>query len=107
MPRRIILRAPVPDDLHGIVKYLEQSSVEIANRFVDSVFAAFDDLAIMPGKGSPKRFRIARLSGVRSWAVPGFRNHLIFYHSTDEAIIVLAVLHGARNVREVLRGRVV
>jgi toxin ParE1/3/4 len=106
MKRRVILRSAVPDDLHEIVAYLEQSSVAVADRFIDSVFGAFDDLAGWPGKGSPKQFRYRRLSGIRSWVVPGFRNHIIYYQTTDDAIIILAVTHGARNVQAILRQRV-
>jgi len=105
MIRRVILRPQVPDDLHSIVSGLEKSSVSIADRFVEAVFAAFDDLAEMPGKGSPKHFRLPRLAGLRSWWVPGFPKHLIYYRATDEAIIIYAVIHGARDVRAVLKDR--
>ena len=105
MSRRIILRPQVPDDLHGIVVSLEQNSRAIADRFLETAVAAFDDLAAMPGMGSPKAFRIPRLLGFRSWAVPGFRNHLIHYLTTDEAIIIYGVLHGARDVPNVLKDR--
>jgi toxin ParE1/3/4 len=36
------------------------------------------------------------------WPVPGFRNHLIFYRVTGDAIEVLRVLHAARDVRKLL-----
>lgn len=75
-------------------------------RFVDAVFAAFEGLAAMPGKGSPKRLRSPRLAGVRSWTVPGFRNHLILYRQSTDAIDVLAVTHGSRRIRSLLMGRV-
>jgi plasmid stabilization system protein ParE len=106
MTRRIVLRPKVPDDLHSIVTWLEQHSVAVADRFVGSAFAAFDDLAAMPGKGSPKTYPRSQIVGVRSWPVPGFPNHLIYYQTRPDAIIVLAVLHGARNVRAVLKDRV-
>ena len=105
MARRIVLRPEVPDDLRDIVAYLEGASTSAADRFVESVFAALDDLAAMPGLGSPKRFRVAGITGVRSWWVPAFKKYLIFYQVTDEAIIVLAVVHGARNIRKLLRNR--
>ena len=106
MSRRVVLRPEVPDDLHSIVIWLEQRSTVIADRFLESALAAFDDLAAMPGKGSPKTFARSRVTGVRSWSVPGFPNHLIYYLTHPDAIVVLAVLHGARNVRAVLKGRV-
>ena len=102
MNRRVILRPQIPDDLRSIVGYLEQHSVSAADRFVDAVFAAFDDLAAMPGKGSPKHFQSRRLAEVPSWSVPGFRNHLILYREVPDAIEVLAVTHGSRRIRSLL-----
>jgi plasmid stabilization system protein ParE len=106
MTGRVILRPEVPDDLRSIVDYLDPFSIPTSDRFLESVFAAFDDLAAMPGKGSPKHFRSSRLQGVRSWAVPGFRNHLILYREKTGGIEVLAVTHGSRRLRALLLGRV-
>ena len=105
MKRRVILRPQVPDDLRSIISYLEQHSESAADRFIDAVFRAFDDLGAWPGKGSPKQFRSARLSGVRSWSVPGFRNHLILYRPLADSIDVLAVAHGSRRIRSLLMAR--
>src|SRR5688572_1733247 len=106
MNSRVVLRPEVPHDLRSIVDYLDPFSLPTADRFVDAVFAAFEDLAAMPGKGSPKAFRSSRLEGVRSWAVPGFRNHLILYREKPGGIEVLAVTHGSRRIRALLMGRV-
>ncbi len=105
MSRRVILRPEVPDDLHSIVAYLEQRSVAAADRFVEAVFATWNDLAAHPGKGSPKHFPRTGLTGVRSWPVPGFPNHLVYYQTHPDAVIILAVVHGARNVPAILKGR--
>jgi plasmid stabilization system protein ParE len=105
MSRRIVLRPQVPDDLDEIAIYLEQTSIAIADRFLTKAFEAFDDLADMPGKGSLKWFRRQQLRDIRSWAVPGFPNHLIYYHATDETIVILAVVHGAQNIPVVLKDR--
>jgi len=58
-----------------------------------------EDLAAMPGKGSPKQFRSSLLEGVRSWQVPGFRKFLILYRPISDGIEVLAVTHGSRKLR--------
>ena len=103
--RRVVLRPEVPDDLRAVVEYLERDSVEAADRFIENAFAAFHRIRDMPGVGSPKTFRRTGLKDVRSWAVPGFPNHLIYYQARPDAVVVLAVIHGARNVRAALRGR--
>ena len=105
MTRRVILRPQVPDDLQEILLYLEQHSIEVADRFISSAWATLEYLAQMPGMGSPKDFRSTVLKGIRSWAVRGFANYLVFYQTTADAIVILAIVHGARNVRALLKAR--
>jgi toxin ParE1/3/4 len=102
---RVILRRAVPDDLSAILDYLGERSPAAADRFVEAVPRALDKLAQFPGAGSLRTFRDARLRGVRTWHVPGFRKYLIIYRPIEGGIEVLAVLHGARNLRARLRER--
>lgn len=106
MKPRVVLRPQVPDDIESILLYLERHSVSASLRFAHAVLSAFNDLAAMPGKGSPKNYRSARLAGVRSWWVPGFRNHVILYRPVADGIEVLCVTHGARTIRTLLLRRV-
>jgi plasmid stabilization system protein ParE len=103
---RVRLRRDVPDDLHAIVAWLDQHSVHTSDRFIKAVFSALEDLARMPGKGSPKHFRSRRLTGIRSWAVPAFRKFLILYQPISDGIEVFAVVHGSRHLRSLLLKRV-
>ena len=102
--RRVILRREIPADLLDIHDYIAGDSPEAATRFLESARATLEELARMPGLGSPKQFR-GKLKGVRSRAVHGFPNHLVYYKPTAAAISVLAILHGAQNVQRVLRAR--
>lgn len=54
MSRKVVLRAAVPGDLHATVEYLDRNNTPAADRFVESVFATFDEVAAQPGIGSPK-----------------------------------------------------
>ncbi len=57
MPR-VRLRSQVPSDLEEIIDYLiEQGASAAASRFAAAAEHAMNDLAQMPGKGSPKHFR--------------------------------------------------
>ncbi|HUB25377.1 MAG TPA: type II toxin-antitoxin system RelE/ParE family toxin [Tepidisphaeraceae bacterium] len=47
-----------------------------------------------------------RLVSVRSWRVKGFPNYLILYEPVDDGILVLAIIHGARDLERFLKGRV-
>jgi toxin ParE1/3/4 len=42
---------------------------------------------------------------VRVIAIGRFRNYLIFYRRTNDEVEVLRVLHGARDIRSILRAK--
>jgi len=44
------------------------------------------------------RLRSFSVPGVRSWVMPDFQNYLIFYLPRRNGIDVIRVLHGARNL---------
>ncbi|HWB53906.1 MAG TPA: type II toxin-antitoxin system RelE/ParE family toxin [Tepidisphaeraceae bacterium] len=95
----------VLEDLHTIVSYLAPRNEQAARRFIASAFAAMHGLSEMPERGSPKRFRRHGGSPIRSWGVPGFRKYVIYFVVERDEVIILAVLHGARDVRKILRDR--
>ena len=102
-----ILRRPgVDDDVYFLALYLLEQSEEATRRFVDAVEVTLKDLAVRPGMGSPKHYDAAELENVRSWAVQGFPNHLIYYVPLPDGIDVLAIMHGARDVQRHLLKRV-
>src|SRR5439155_20311647 len=102
MSRGVVLRAEVPSDIHSIIAFLEQDNLRIAEKFRVAVFAALEDLADMPGKGSPKHFRSKQLRDVRTWWIPGFRKFLILYKPVADGVDVLAIVHGARRLSKLL-----
>ena len=99
-------RPGVEDDIYEIAAYLLDHSEDAAHRFVDVVQETLKSLAASPGVGSAKNFNDPALNGVRSWWVPGFRNHLIYYIPLEDGIDVLAVMHGSRDIETRLKRRV-
>jgi plasmid stabilization system protein ParE len=96
----------VSRDVIDLAGYIGQDSTGAALRFFDNVDTTLLGLAEMPGKGALREFDDPRLAGLRSWAVDGFPNHLIFYQPTDFGIYVLSVRHGARELPGDLAERV-
>ena len=56
----------------------------------------------MPEMGATKMCKNAELAGLRSWAVKGFEDSLIFYLVRRDAICVVRVLHGRRDIKRIL-----
>jgi toxin ParE1/3/4 len=96
----------VPDDVLEIARQIIEHNPSAAERFVELLPPTLASLAAMPGKGSLKAFRHPKLTDVRTWRVPGFPNFLIYYRPMDDGIEVLAIVHGAREVRRMLHDRV-
>lgn len=97
-------RPGVDEDVFEQTLFLMDESENVARRYVDAVEKTLKDLAQRPGMGSPKNLS-GELAQVRSWWVDGFRNHLIYYIALPDGIEVLAIVHGAREVEKLLRGR--
>lgn len=98
MPR-YSLSPVVEPELDDIWYYVakESGSSEIANRLIDSITARFSLLARFPEVG---RRRDADIQpGVRSFPVG---EYVILYRVSDDAVQILHVFHGKRDVFEML-----
>jgi toxin ParE1/3/4 len=89
MPRRLERTPRALVDLVEHYEYLGRDGLDAAERFLVAVEAAFERLSTMPGIGAPLEVSDLRLSGMRRWAVSGFRNHLIFYLERGDRIQVV------------------
>ncbi len=100
---KLLIRDEVVEGVDSIKRRIAADNVEAANRFGPAVLAAWDVLLAFPYIGRPRTFKL--VAGVRSWRVSGFKNHLIFYRVKGEAVDVLAVLEGRRDLAAVLEKR--
>lgn len=80
----------------------EEADEELALRFIDAVDTAVRRLAATPDIGRLRESGSSRLAGLRSWPVPGFPNHLIFYRTGEELLQIVRVVHGARDLIRLL-----
>jgi toxin ParE1/3/4 len=82
------------DDLHQIWAHIASHNVSAADRMLRKLSAAFDLLTTFSGMGTDR----PDLGGyLRSWPV---KPYLIFFRKSPDGIIVVRVLHGARDVSE-------
>lgn len=104
--RRRVERRPRArlDVLEQAIYLGEEATEEVALHFIDAVDAAFRRLAETREIGRLREFRSVRLVGLRSWPVPGFPKHLIFYRVDEDLIEVVRVVHGARDLVPALQG---
>lgn len=98
----IVITPEADRDLEEIALFIETDSPSAAKRFLEAATAGFRRLSDAPRIGARVESNNSALSGLRRWQVPGFENHLIFYRVTEEAITVIRVLHGARDIESIL-----
>jgi toxin ParE1/3/4 len=89
----VILRRPrASADLSEIWEFIARDNIERADAFVDQVDEKFRALAAQPLMG---RERKELGPGIRSIAMPPY---VIFYEALPYGVVILRVLHGARDV---------
>lgn len=102
MPK-FILSEYVEPELDAIWQLIAIDNIEAADRFLESAYGTFQELARMPGMGRLRHFPQARLRELRSFRVKGFENYLIFYCPVSDGIEVFHILHGARDLEKILQ----
>ena len=75
-----------------------RKAVGRAPGFLRQAQLRFDLLARSPGIGRDRAFRSRRLRGIRSHAIRGFPNYIVFYRATRTRLLIVRVLHGMRNL---------
>lgn len=101
MSRRLVITPVADRDLEEIATYIGNEDPAAAARFIATTTHAFRDLLNMPQVGARVGASDSRLSGLRRRRVPRFGIYLIFYRVTDEAVEIIRVLHGARDIERI------
>lgn len=96
MRRFVRLSDQARADLGEIADYLAERSASASDKAVDRIIATCQSFADTPELG---RRREELRTGLRSFPVG---NHLVFYRVWPERVDVLRILHGARNLEELL-----
>lgn len=95
-----VLSPEALQDLQDIWDFIASDNVTAADKLENELFEAFERLAKRPRMGHTRPDLTKR--DVRFWPVGSY---LVVYRSAPTALQVVAVLHGARDVAEVIRRR--
>jgi len=95
-----VLSPEALQNLQDIWEFIAFDNSNAADKLQDEFFDAFEELARRPQMGHFRR-DVSRRE-VRFWPVGSY---LIVYRQVSAALEIVAVLHGARDVPEVIRKR--
>ena len=101
---KILYRQTANDDIVRQFRYylVDQNLPDIAVRFRDCVRHTIESLRDHPLVGARYRSNNPAFENLRSWPVAGFEVIRIYYLVDRDAIHVLRVLHGKRDVTRIL-----
>ena len=88
----------VADILEQADWYELQSGPKLATRWDRAVTSTILCISTAPQSGALCRFEAEQLQGTRRVPVAGFPKHLVFYQVEPTGILVLRVVHGARDL---------
>lgn len=94
----VIYLRKAQEDIDDITYYIAQDNFEAAVAFFEAVESTCAMLSTMPGIGSARDYRNPRFAGLRMFPVKRYEKYLIFYQSTEEELLVVRVIHGARDI---------
>jgi toxin ParE1/3/4 len=81
---------------------MEHGLPDVARRFRSSVESSIKLALSRPKAGAPKHVRNPALSDLRSWPVKGFDEFRIYYLARQDALMIVRVLHGKRDIGAIL-----
>jgi len=99
--KRFIVAPQAESDLDGILDYLAEENEQAATKLLARIYAAIEMLSEFPVSGH----RRPDLAGTRSLLFWPVDRYLILYRPLGNLIEIAAVLHGSRDIPEILRDR--
>jgi toxin ParE1/3/4 len=88
------------DDLSSIGRWIaDQADLDTSNAYVARIEAACGRLSYFPNRGTP---RPDLAPGLRT--IPFERRYTIGYQVESEEVIILRIIHGARDFAKTFRG---
>src|SRR6266478_6605924 len=90
-------------DIFDTWSYLADNSEEAANRVEQAIYDACAFVAEAPVRGHFRPDLTTR--SLRFWTLTRYPNYTVMYRPDTAPLQVVAVLHGKRNMRRILRQR--
>jgi plasmid stabilization system protein ParE len=101
---KVLYRQSASDDVVRQFRYylVTINLPEVAVRFRDAVRHTVQSLRLHPLVGPRYSSSNPQLQNLRSWPVTGFEAIRIYYPFEEDAIDILRILHGKRDVKCIL-----
>jgi plasmid stabilization system protein ParE len=88
-------------DIFGIWSYIAEDNQDAADRVEQAIYDACVFIAKTPLRGHTRPDLTARL--LRFWTLTRYPNDAVVYRPETAPLQIVAVLHGKRNIRRILK----
>ena len=78
--------------------YESQANARLGKRWESAVSQALLPVVRNPRSGAPCTFKAVELRSLRRIPIAGFPRHLVFYRAEKDTVLILRVIHGARDL---------
>lgn len=104
---KVVYREAARDDIIRQFRYYLQTLglPSVAVRFRESVKESVYRIAREPLIAPLSKLSGPDMDGIRSWPVTGFESIRIYLTVENDTMQVIRILHGKRNIREILEDR--
>jgi toxin ParE1/3/4 len=96
MIRRVRTTAHAETDIRSIAQWIARDNVHAAVKWVDDLTGEFSKIAQTPGIGTNRQDLRPKLRSI------AFGNYIIFFKSMNKGVIIVRVIHGARDYARIL-----
>jgi toxin ParE1/3/4 len=97
-PKVRLSDAAVSDILEQADWYKQHSGQVLAKRWETAVTSALFRIVENPQSGPLCSFKADELRGIRRMPINKFPKHLVFYQAVSDEVLILRVIHGARDL---------
>jgi toxin ParE1/3/4 len=102
-PATIQLSEAAAADITDLAQwYADRSDDKLSKKWERAVTTALLRIVDFPKSGPLCRFNAIDLQEVRRMAIAGFPKHLVFYRVENDSVLILRIVHGARDLEKLL-----
>jgi plasmid stabilization system protein ParE len=98
-----VLTPLAKSDIFNIWSYIADDNEDAADRVEKAIFEACKFVAENPLRGHFRPNLTSR--SIRFWTLTRFPNYAVVYRPDTSPLEIVAILHGKRNIRRILRQR--
>ena len=94
----VIILPKAKEDILDHMAYLDDHGAGLVTKLTEAIEVTLRYLSEFPESGKLRFYYHPRLKNIRQWPVKGFSKLLVFYQFEDSSLVIVRLLHSARDI---------